>query len=157
MIPKSERNRIFALQKKAVRAVIGTHSKAHTNIIFHSLQILPFESLIRFNSLIFMFKYSEMKVPSTFLNTWPTVYQQNPNRLTRSANELYIQRVLINILNNHPFFILPRIWNDFKETFKTTTKLTIFKRQLKRYLLDSLDLLPCQDPQCYACNKSSQH
>ena len=157
MFSQKIKNRISILQKKAIRAVSKSDPKAHTNKLFLSLEILPMSLLVDFNLLQFMHRYINNKVPETFANSWPTIFEQNNNlRDLRRSGEFYLKFCRSEKLKNHPCFRLPRIWNELKDPVKLILDFSEFKYKLKKFLLTHIDMSECNDPFCYTCGKVSQ-
>ena len=50
-------NKVYCLQKKALRLVNNSNYKAHTDPIFKSLGLLKHSDLIKYNQSLFMYKY----------------------------------------------------------------------------------------------------
>ena len=150
-------NRINILQKKAIRAVAKSSPKAHTNKLFFRLEILPLNLLIDFNLLQFMHRYINHKVPETFANTWPTIFERNNNmRDLRRSGEFYIKLCHYEKLKRHPLFNLPKKWNELKDPVKFMLDCIGFKSSLKKFLLNHIDISECKDPFCYTCGKVTQ-
>ena len=64
------KQRIFKIQKKAIRIVTGSLYNAHTAPLFTQHNILPYEKLITFSQLMFMHSIEYNYSPSSFENIW---------------------------------------------------------------------------------------
>jgi hypothetical protein len=63
-------NKIYTLQKKAIRAITNSVYNALTNLLFQQLHILPFPSIIKFWKLQFMHSAYNNYCSESFSNVW---------------------------------------------------------------------------------------
>ena len=104
-----------------------------------------------------MHRYINHKVPETFANTWPTIFERNNNmRDLRRSGEFYIKLCHYEKLKRHPLFNLPKKWNELKDPVKFMLDCIGFKSSLKKFLLNHIDISECKDPLCYTCGKVTQ-
>ena len=59
---KTLADQIFILQKKAIRIICNVVHLAYTQNLFKTEEILPFEKLILFNQLLFMYDYVNLRL-----------------------------------------------------------------------------------------------
>ena len=122
---ESDHNRIFALQKKSIRAIMGLQYRDHTNSHFKSLKILKLEDLYKSYLLIHMHSRNDSELHSD---------QHNYN--TRNRN---------NVIN--PFFVHSKCqktwlykqtvyWNDLPNFIKNINSYNRFKNALKQYFIE---------------------
>jgi len=62
--------RIFLLQKRAVRILTFSNWQSHSSVLFYELKILKFFDYVSFQNLTFTYKLLNNKLPSTFHNTF---------------------------------------------------------------------------------------
>ena len=60
-------DRLFKLQKKAIRIITGSKYNAHTEPLFKSLKTLKLTDIFRLNILKFYFKYKSSALPKFLL------------------------------------------------------------------------------------------
>lgn len=143
---------VTVLQKQAIRAVSKATYRAHTNILFKNLNILPFQSLIKYNRMSFMFDFVNLNLPSSFDNTWLTRTEViNNERILRTTGKYHIPFIPQSRLLKHPLYFIPNEWNDFDLSLKNLMVKSEFQSALKDYLLGHLDTTECADSTCYAC------
>ena len=129
-------DRIFKIQKRAVRVINQAGFYSHTNPLFFKNKILKIADIHLFQLGIFMFQLSKDELPGIFacmfqrnnlIHTYPT-RQKDSYHLPRTRT-LFAQRSIA--------FEGPRFWNDLPHEVVQSTSLNIFKRKLKTMLLNS--------------------
>ena len=68
----SNLNRIYYLQKRAVRAITNSEYRAHTAPLFSKLEILDIFQVNTFDTAKFMFRYHINLLPPLFRNLFMT-------------------------------------------------------------------------------------
>ncbi len=113
-------NKIYKLQKKAIRLINNAAYNAHTEPLFKASKILPLPSLIEFFLLQLMQQYVQGFLPKQFNNIWITnqarinLANNGQHRyLLRNSNNLYIPFCRLTSVRKHPFFTIPKLWQDF--------------------------------------------
>jgi len=147
-------NRIFQLQKSAIRILDSSRYNSHTEPLFKKHSILPFENLTIFFNLQIIFFYKNNKLPSSFNNMWevnPPIDNDNGERLgqmqlrPRGFFQHKFTRLAIN--DKFPLYNLTRLWNNFPdEIIKNFTSKKQFNSNLKRFFLNQLR-------ENYTCNR----
>ena len=126
-------NRIYNLQKKAIRTITKSRYNDHVGPLFAMLKILPLDLLITQTKGLLvhsiLYKYS----PTALHNAWLTNQERDPNYNLRDAHLLYIPFARTDRVKRLPFFSLPKLWNDLPD-FKLSRNPTTFKIALKEYL-----------------------
>ena len=154
-------NEVVILQKKAIRIICDAKYNAHTEPLFKSQKILPFNDLFSFFKLLFMYDYINNLLPSSFSNVWPSnearrlhhpAAGQNVN--LRNDSLLSIPFIRLQSHMNFPLAEFPRIWNDFHQVDITSTpSRPLFKKLLKEYFFSKLDEnYKCTRLLCLSCN-----
>ena len=149
-------NKIFKMQKKAIRIISGASYNAHTEPLFKKLQVLPLPDLISFTKIQFMQRFKQKFLPSSFEETW--VFNdirnigQNDIQL-RNYDQIQPVHSTLTSLDIFPLFNFPKIWQDFPdEQIKITRKKTEFDTKLKTFFhKDLADTVNCNRLLCPAC------
>lgn len=102
--------------------------------------------MIKYNSAVFMFKYMNKKLPSSFNEMFLPLTE--PNRTKSYQLELVNKKYL----ENFPKVLLPKIWNLIPLNIKSMNTLTNFKYILKTNLLSEYKNFRCVTINCYACS-----
>lgn len=147
----SQINGLFKIQKKAIRLINLAPYNSHTESLFKKSKILPLNQLIEYFNLQVMHKYFQGLLPVSFNEIWITreAYRQNSNIVysLRNNDNLYIPVSRLSSLDKHPYFNLPRLWQEFPSNeIKILREKSLFNVQLKLYFLSKLD-------DNYVCNR----
>ena len=125
-------NKIFVLQKKAMRAIHNLPFNAHTNDYFKANRILKIHDLYKLNicSLVYRYTLCPNDLPSS------TRFQSNANihaYNTRHSNDLVVPRY--NLTKSQKSFVYNSIhaWNSLPEEITSSNSIKSFKMRLKDY------------------------
>ncbi len=147
-------NKLFKLQKKAIRIVHNAPYNAHTESLFKLSKVLPLPSLINYFRIQFMQQFIHGHLPISFVNTWAANVDRNmlagfgrANYNLRNSSDLFIPFCRLMSLDQHPLFLLPRVWTNFEcPELKFIREKNEFNHKFKKYLLDKLII-------DYKCNR----
>jgi len=126
-------NKIFLLQKKAIRIITKSSYTAHTDQLFSKLHILPLDRVITQAKLTFMHSIYYEYAPPSFTTTWQTLSQRNPDLNLRNATDFLIPYPRIELYKRLPIYTLPTTWNSH-ETVRYYANITTFKIALQELL-----------------------
>ena len=90
-------NRVFALQKKAVRIITCSKYNAHTEPLFKTVKLLKLTDLLKLRELIFYYKFIHRLLPIPLQN-WHIIRNTNIHEHTFARHCL--RHDLPNTLNN---------------------------------------------------------
>ena len=127
-------DRIFKLQKKAIRIISHSNYLAHTKPIFSCLKILTVFDMYLLQCAIFMYLCSKKMLPISLLNHFcrnDSIHTYE----TRNASNYHIPQARTTVFQKSIFFNGPKIWNNIPEMIKTSPSFNLFKRRYKQYLL----------------------
>ena len=127
--------RITLLQKRAIRTITKSSFLAHTNQLFSSLKILPFQKIITFQKLMFMHSIEYHYCPSSFTNTWQKNHTRNIQ--LRNGNDFYLPSPKIEFFKKIPLYSLPLEWNNLPDELKFQFNRHTFKIALKNHLFEN--------------------
>ena len=132
---KSLVDRIFILQKRAIRIITNSHFLSHTDKLFKKLNILKIQDLYSFQVACFMYKYSKNLLPPLFddyfiLNRCINSYE------TRNSDKFYIPFYRYKLSRSTIRFIGPKIWNSTNTSFKLISSFSSFKKKYKFQLIN---------------------
>jgi Reverse transcriptase (RNA-dependent DNA polymerase)/Endonuclease/Exonuclease/phosphatase family len=142
---------IVKKQKAAIRILTLSTYNSHTEPLFKKMNILPFNEMVTFFKLQFMFFFKNNLLPQAFERTWLTNAERlddlNLSMLLRRDEEYHIPFARISQIDKFPIVAFPRIWNDFNEDdIKNAPTKSVFNSKLKKFLIDKLDAN-------YICNR----
>ena len=136
---------IEILQKKAMRYIENTHSRAHTNVLFYKYKTLMVKDLIDYNICNFMQKCTHNTAPYSFQNLF--IKNRNFDR-SLSYNLKLVRKTSLRLF---PTLVFPRVWNALTLESKRSESLALFK---KKILSDNLEKynVPCSIQSCKSCS-----
>jgi len=122
-------NKVFRLQKRALRIVSNSHYLCHTKPLFKKFNVLNVFDMYEKELAIFMYKYKNDLLPPTFDGIFIN-HQDNHSYNTRNKNDfrLPIQKGLKTALLNGP-----KIWNKLSNDIKDSTTLSQLKARLNSH------------------------
>ena len=131
----SKLNQIYLLQKKAVRICTNSPYLAHTDPLFHKLNILKVHDINILQTSIFMFKYTKDLLPPIFNNLF--TYNRNIHSYpTRTCNNIHLRNPKLLLAHKSLRHHGPDVWNTLPNFIKETPFLNFFKRLMKTILLN---------------------
>ena len=145
-------NSLIIKQKKAIRCITNSRYNLHTGPLLKELKILPFESLMLFFRLKFMFEYKNNLLPRSFENVWQYRGELNGNRILRNNDEYNIPRFRITLVEKLPLCSFPTTWNNFLDinNVKNASNKKQFAIKLKKILISQIPLV-CNRIACPSC------
>ena len=126
---------LIKLQKKIIRIISFAGYKDHTPPIFNKLSILPFDQINEEKTALFMFRYFNKMLPATF-DSFFTLNKDFHNHYTRSSIKIHITYVRTNYNKHSIKYRGSQVWNNLPMAVKTAKSIYIFKKKIKRYLLN---------------------
>ena len=125
--------RIYLLQKRAVRAISKADYKASNKPLFANLKILDVFSIYSLQVSSFMYLYHHDALPIAFTQIFQTGNQihQYSTRYSEFNDPTPVEQIL---KKNPILFQGPRIWNSLPNNIKNAPTFNIFKRVIKPFL-----------------------
>ena len=128
----SNLQRIYLLQKRAVRAISKADYKASSKHLFANLKILDVFSIYSLQVSYFMYLYHNDVLPIAFNQIF-----QNGNQIHEYStrySDFYLYSCRTNIKKFSILFQGPRIWNSLPSNIKNAPTFNIFKHVIKPFL-----------------------
>ena len=126
---QTQLNCLFLLQKKIIRIMNFSHYLAHTNPLFLSMEVLPLRKIFFYKVGLIMYKYSLNLLPECIAHLYlrnDSIHEHN----TRGCHELRVLPGAKSFSN-----ISARIWNVLSNKINCDVSMSIFKCNLKLFLL----------------------
>ena len=150
-------NRIYKLQKRAMRHITCSSYNAHTTPIFSELKLLKLEDIFKINLLKFFFKYENNLLPSYFSDMFLPVNiehghntrqadQDRPQRPNKQSSEKTLRYYMPTFLENIPESIKEKAQTHCIQGFVGYAKLIFMNEYM---------LFECTDPDCWPCNNQN--
>ena len=121
-------NRLFLLQKRAVRLICNDSFLAHTDPLFFRTGILKLHDIYRLNVALYMFEARHSGI-----------FNRNHHYATRSYQDLVPFDNRLTVTGNSLRVSGPIIWNSIPQDIRSLPSLSIFKNRYKKHLLASYD------------------
>ena len=134
----SQCNKLFLIQKRAVRIITKTGFLAHTTPLFAELRVLKFNDLYNFNLGKFMYKYKRGLLPTNFKDLF-TMSSSVHSYGTRGASkgDLYINFNRTSFSKNNLTSRGILFWNNLNVELKESRRIESFSRNLKRSIFQT--------------------
>ena len=147
-------NRVFALQKKAIRIITCSRYNAHTEPLFKTIKLLKFSDLLKLRELNFYYKFIHKLLPIPLQN-WQIIRNTNIHEHnTRRQTNLHIYRTQHTFARHCLRHDLPNTLNNTDELVKGklyTHSLSGFTNYAKHQIIQNYKLV-CNIARCYICN-----
>ena len=128
--------KLFTLQKKAVRHICFASFYDHTSKLFASLSILKFPDLIHVHIAMFAYCSVNSYNPPVF-NNYFTPIKDIHSYNTRQAWDMHKSRPRSNIFKQCLWYRANTIWNSLSNAIKHHPSLYSFKHNLSNHCLKS--------------------
>ncbi len=126
--------KIFKMQKKAIRIVTNSHYRAHTEALFTKHNILPYPDIITQAKVQFIHSHYYNYGPDVFRDTWILNVNRDTNYNLRNSNEYAVLRPRIELIKRLPLYSFPVAWNSAGPS-KYHSNYVTFKIALRNELL----------------------
>ena len=123
-------DRVFKLQKKAIRAINSLPYNSHTNDYFKNMHFLKLEDMYKQRALYFIFK-------STSITTHQDIHDYN----TRHSNDIVLPQFYRAKTQSTIFYRGITLWNDLPQDIKDLRYKGAFMNSLKFLFINEYQLL----------------
>ena len=127
--------KIETLQKKCIRNIAQKSFLAHTEPLFKELQILNFSDRLSFNRAIFMHKYRNNKLPTSFSGIFKDVSDTKGTQNRHNDYNYDTQPAIKKYLEKFPLKQIIFNWNSLSLDLKATADPNEFETMLKQFYL----------------------
>ena len=114
------------LQKRAIITINNAKYRSHTD------PLLKLSDMYTLQATLFMYDYTNNRLPSSFSHIFPLNREIQESRLTRQSNLFYITRGVSKFSGSLPNYNLPRIWNEWTPKIPEYTSRTHFKNNINK-------------------------
>ena len=144
-------NRLFKLQKRAIRVISNKPYNSHTEPLFKSQGILKTHDLYKLKVLLFMHDYKNHNLPTSF----ESVFKLNSElvlRETRQSHLYHVSRPRTNFASKLPNFNFPTIWNAYFQLLPLESSRSTLKNACKSYFMNEYSaVIKCNNINCRYC------
>jgi hypothetical protein len=131
---KNKTNKVFTLQKKAIRAIAHLDYNEHTNDSFKNMGILKLSNLYQFSLGNFMFKTIRTNSDPNLHETISAQFCPH-DHVTRNCNKLVLPYYSRAKSHHCILFAGTKFWNSIPPYIRQNTSYKLFKADLEAYLL----------------------
>ena len=128
-------NKLFLMQKRAIRIVSNSRWDAHTAPLFKKLHILTIFELNKLQIACFMYRINNNMLPSFFSNMF-CVNSNVHYHYTRQSKNYHINSCRTTLLRKTLRISGAVLWNSLDINIRTVPSLSTFKKQYKALLLN---------------------
>ena len=134
---KGQLDKLFLLQKRAVRIIGNVRKYDHTGPLFLRYNILPLETLYKFLSIIHMFKIYKGYLPPVISDLFKIRTRIN-ERKTRLTHIFEVPFTHLSFVQRNIHINGPILFNEYCNYTNIKCSLYTFKRSLKQRLMSEL-------------------
>ena len=127
-------DKIFKLQKWALRTISNSHYRAHSSPLFANFKILNVFDSFKLELSMFMYKHFNSKLPETF-NKYFIKHTEIHNYHTRNAQDYSIPKTKKVFSQRSIRNTGPSQWNSLERNIKLSTSVKHLRNQLKNQLI----------------------
>ena len=128
---------LVKIQKRLIRIICNAGYREHTGPLFHRTGILNLSGIYRYLLSTFMYRLRDRDLPEIFDKFGQTnseIHQYS----TRQTENYYVPPWRLDIRKRSPSVQAPLIWNSLPAYIKNCKTLLIFKKQIKKHLVESV-------------------
>ena len=129
-------NRLFILQKKAIRAINCLNFSDHTNLYFCTSKILKLSDLHKFHVCLYMFKTFKLDFDPSLLSVLNSHVNEH-SHYTRNSTNLPIPLFSSSKSQNSIVYTGSKFWNSLPSYIVSSNSIHSFKCKLKLQLIES--------------------
>ena len=134
--PESYLDPLIKLQKRAIRVIAGVKKLAHTAPLFKKLKVMNLKNIYIYNTILIMYKFHQDKLPSIFHSMFIRNNEIHSYNTRRHAQLHVLQKTSTRSALNFKFCGV-RIYNFFESRLNFDAKLSSFKKNVKKYILEN--------------------
>ncbi len=127
-------DKIFKLQKWAIRMISNSHYRCHTAPLFKKYNVLNVHDTFKLKLGTFMYKHQINQLPKTF-SSYFTKHVQTHNYTTRNAHDYSINKTKKSFSDRAVRNCGPTVWNSFDNVIKRCNNAKQSRNQLKSIFL----------------------
>ena len=130
-------DKLYTLQKRAVRLITKSSFRSPSMPLFIKLKIMPVYELIKLNISVFMFKYQKGILPEIFNNMF-RINSSFHIYNTRKREDFSVPTIHSTIRSHSICFTGVHEWNSLCNDLKSSSTLSRFRTLLKRSIFEKM-------------------
>ena len=129
-------DKLFIIQKKALRACTNSHFLSHTKGIFHDLETLNIFDINRLQTALFMYRLENDELPRSFKG-FLNKNNETHNYNTRTAFQFKPIKPILDINKFSIKYCGPKLWNSLNSNLQNSRTIKHFKNCYKNNLVSN--------------------
>ena len=148
----SLKNKMFLLQKRALRYIHNATYNSHTDPLFKNSEILKLDDIYEQQTVLFMYDYINHRLPISFNHMFKLKSEMVTGYNTRTTEYFHIPLSKTQFLDAMPIIHFPKIGNKWYDLISKSPSRSLFKNLIKNRFLSlyCIDVL-CTNPRCIDC------
>ena len=127
-------NKVFVLQKRALRLLTNSHYLEHTDALYKQLGWMKLADRINFHKCVLVYKALNNKLPSYMRSLMQYVREAHSRETRLSAKGcLSVPNVKLSLFKRSFQYSAIHKWNQLPEHIRASPSLNIFKSQFLKY------------------------
>jgi len=138
-IPKSNLKRLQTIQNKAIKIIGAGNYFDKATPYFVKRDVLKISEIYQLEIAKLMFRLTHYSIPfnfKQFFTTTSSVHTKNTRSTSNYSLNYYIPRFGTNKLQQSFRYQGVKVWNSIPNHFKQKMTFSLFKKKLKKYLID---------------------
>ncbi len=142
--------RLYNIQKKALRLINHTSYRSHTDPLFKREHILKIHDIYKLNCVLFMYDYKYNNLPLSFDGFFPRTNINNI--ITRQIDDIVQTRPRTQFSARTLTHTMPTIWNSLSPGLKLLSNKNQLKQAFIREIMATYEAnVTCTNPRCPDC------
>jgi len=133
---KTVLNKLFVLQKRALRIIEGCNWRCHTIPLFLKHYLLKLEDIYIVSCILFAYKFKYQMLPQVCNSLMMLNINVNPRYEIRSVNDFLVQTSRTTLREKCISVRGPMYWNAVPLEIKSLSTVSNFKAKLYQYLIN---------------------
>ena len=130
--------KLFLLQKKAVRIITNSSHLTHTPPLFSKLSLLNIFDIHRHQCAIFVYKFIHKQLPVNFDSYFLSKHDVHSHN-TRTSHHLFAPSVNCDLFKRSILYNGVKVWNQCDFSIKNLNSVKLFANKLKISFLNNYD------------------
>ena len=145
-------DRITKIQKECVRILFRAFWRSHTEPRMKKIGILNFKDLYHYLCLNLTYDIVKGSCPISLKDSFERMSDTHTYGLRSTSTnpqDLVVPLPKVKQVGDNFFNVSPKLWNDIPDEIKNAKNRNIFKKMLKKHLLDKYEWkVNCNNPNC---------
>ena len=148
----STTNKLYLLQKKALRLINNKTYLSHTDPLFKQEKVLKLHDIYKVFTALHVHDILANNLPSSFNNFFPIINPTKHDRITRQNNNLPQTLARTQFSARTTYHAIPTLWNNLELSIRTIPSRKRLKDKLTQHIMTQYKSeVICKYPGCPDC------